>query len=111
VFFDRSGFTQSPGAGPLFWLGDQIQNWSEYDGIETAVVGMLSGGISGGSLIHSDTAGYGAFKFDVVGREIPIIARTPELLMRWTELNAFTAAYRQAGQEQGRSLLIAVFGD
>jgi alpha-glucosidase len=94
VFFDRSGFTQSPGAATLFWLGDQIQNWSEYDGIKTAVVGMLSGGISGGSLIHSDTGGYSAFKFDVAGREIPIIARAPELLMRWTELNAFTAVLR-----------------
>lgn len=94
VFFDRSGFTQSPGAATLFWLGDQIQNWSEYDGIKSAVVGMLSGGVSGASLIHSDTGGYSAFKFDIAGREIPIIARTPELLMRWTELNAFTAVLR-----------------
>jgi alpha-glucosidase len=94
VFFDRSGFTQSPGAATLFWLGDQIQNWSEYDGIKTAVVGMLSGGISGASLIHSDTGGYSAFKLDVAGREIPIIARTPELMMRWAELNAFTAVLR-----------------
>jgi alpha-glucosidase len=94
VFFDRSGFTQSPGAATLFWLGDQIQNWSEYDGIKTAVVGMLSGGVSGGSLIHSDTGGYSAFRLDVAGREIPIIARTPELHMRWTELNAFTAVLR-----------------
>jgi alpha-glucosidase len=94
VFFDRSGFTQSPGATTLFWLGDQIQNWSEYDGIKTAVVGMLSGGMSGASLIHSDTGGYSAFKFDVAGQEIPIIALTPELMMRWTELNAFTAVLR-----------------
>jgi sulfoquinovosidase len=94
VFFDRSGFTRSPGAATLFWLGDQIQNWSEHDGIKTAVVGMLSGGMSGASLIHSDTGGYSAFKFDVAGREIPIIARTPELMMRWTELNAFTAVLR-----------------
>jgi alpha-glucosidase len=50
--------------------------------------------MSGASLIHSDTGGYSAFKFDVAGREIPIIARTPELLMRWSELNAFTAVLR-----------------
>jgi alpha-glucosidase len=72
----------------------QIQNWSEYDGIKTAVVGMLSGGVSGGSLIHSDTGGYSAFRLDVAGKQIPIIARTPELHMRWTELNAFTAVLR-----------------
>ncbi|MBT1517348.1 alpha-glucosidase [Bradyrhizobium sp. SRL28] len=94
VFFDRSGFTQSPGASTLFWLGDQIQDWSEYDGIKSVVVGLLSGGISGFSLNHSDTGGYVAFKIDVAGKEIPIIARTPELQMRWTELNAFTAVLR-----------------
>lgn len=94
VFFDRSGFTRSPGVATLFWLGDQIQNWSEFDGIKTAVVGILSGGISGGSLIHSDIGGYSAFKLDLAGREIPVIARTPELQMRWTELGAFTAVLR-----------------
>jgi alpha-glucosidase len=94
VFFDRSGFTRSPGAATLFWLGDQIQDWGADDGIKTAVVGLLSGGISGFSLVHSDTGGYSAFKIDVAGKTIPVIARTPELLMRWTELNAFTAVLR-----------------
>ena len=94
VFFDRSGFTQSPGAATLFWLGDQIQSWDRYDGIKTAVVGLLSGGVSGFSLLHSDTGGYDSFQFKFAGKEIPIIARSPELLMRWTELNAFTAVLR-----------------
>ncbi len=58
AFFDRSGFTQSPGIATLFWLGDQMQTWDEYDGIKTAVVGLLSGGVSGFSLLHSDTGGY-----------------------------------------------------
>ena len=44
TFFDRSGFTRSPGIATLFWLGDQMQTWDEYDGIKTAVVGLLSGG-------------------------------------------------------------------
>jgi len=94
VFFDRSGFTRSPGAATLFWLGDQIQNWSAYDGIKSALNGMLSAGVSGGSLIHSDTGGYSAFKLDLAGREIALIARTPELMMRWTEMSAFTAVLR-----------------
>jgi alpha-glucosidase len=94
VFFDRSGFTRSPGIATLFWLGDQMQSWDEYDGIKTAVVGLLSGGMSGFSLIHSDTGGYVAVKVGVDGRQIPVIARTPELLMRWLELNAFTAVLR-----------------
>ena len=33
-------------------------------------------------------------KVSVDGRQIPVIARTPELLMRWMELNAFTAVLR-----------------
>lgn len=94
VFFDRSGFTRSPGASTLFWLGDQIQNWNAFDGIKTAVAGMLSGGMSGASLVHSDTGGYVAFQTVLAGRAIPLIARTPELLMRWTELSAFTAVLR-----------------
>jgi alpha-glucosidase len=94
VFFDRSGFTRSPGAATLFWLGDQIQSWDRYDGIKTAVVGLLSGGISGFSLLHSDTGGYVVLSLDVASKEIPILARTPELFMRWIELNAFTAVFR-----------------
>jgi sulfoquinovosidase len=94
VFFNRSGFTRTPAVSTLIWLGDQIENWSEYDGLKSAVVGTLSAGMSGYSLVHSDTGGYVSFQFAVGGREIPLIARTPELLMRWTELNAFTAVLR-----------------
>ncbi|MGI8486706.1 MAG: alpha-glucosidase [Thermomicrobiales bacterium] len=94
VFINRSGFTQSPGVSTLFWLGDQLQSWDEYDGIKTAVVGLLSGGVSGFSLLHSDTGGYVVLKLSVLGKSVPVIARTPELLMRWMELNAFTAVFR-----------------
>ena len=46
VLWNRSGFTRDPGISTSFWLGDQLQTWDEYDGIKTAVVGLLSGGIS-----------------------------------------------------------------
>jgi sulfoquinovosidase len=94
VFFGRSGFTRSPAYATLFWLGDQLQSWDEFSGIKTAVVGLLSGGVSGFSLLHSDTGGYDSFQFKLFGREIPVLVRTPKLLMRWTELNAFTAVLR-----------------
>ncbi|MFC5066571.1 alpha-glucosidase [Flaviflagellibacter deserti] len=94
VFFSRSGYTRSPGISTLFWLGDQLMTWDEYDGIKTALVGILSGGISGFSMMHSDIGGYVALKLDIAGKEIPIINRTPELMMRWMELNAFTAVMR-----------------
>ncbi|HVL19622.1 MAG TPA: alpha-glucosidase, partial [Amaricoccus sp.] len=94
TFFDRSGFTMSPGIATLFWLGDQMQTWDAFDGIKTAVVGLLSGGVSGFSLNHSDTGGYVALRVSIEGRNLSLIARTPELLMRWMELNAFTAVFR-----------------
>ena len=94
VFFDRSGFTRSPAYATLFWLGDQLQSWDEYSGIKSALVGLLSGGMSGFSLLHSDTGGYDSFQLKFHGEELPVLARTPELLMRWTELNAFTAVLR-----------------
>ncbi len=94
VVFHRSGFTQSPSAATLFWLGDQIQNWDQYDGIKTAVVGLLSGGMSGFSLLHSDTGGFVVLSLDLADRKIPLFARTPELLMRWIELSAFTCVFR-----------------
>ena len=94
VFFNRSGFTESPRYSTLFWLGDQLQTWDGYDGIKTAVVGVLSGGVSGFSLLHSDTGGYNAFSVKLLGRTVPVVARSPELFMRWVELNAFTSVLR-----------------
>lgn len=94
LFFNRSGYTQSPAYATSFWLGDQLQSWDEYDGIKSAVVGMLSSGLSGYSIVHSDTGGYGALKFSVAGQKVPVITRSPELFMRWMELNAFTAIFR-----------------
>jgi alpha-glucosidase len=94
VFFARSGFTRSPGIATLFWLGDQLMTWDAYDGIKTAVVGLLSSGVSGFSLMHSDVGGYDVIKLDALGKAIPFINRTPELEKRWMELNAFTAVLR-----------------
>jgi sulfoquinovosidase len=94
VCFHRSAFTRSPKYATLFWLGDQMQSWDQYDGIKTAVVGTLSGGISGFSLVHFDIGGYVSLSLKVAGKKIPIIARNDELFQRWMELGAFTAVYR-----------------
>ena len=93
VFFNRSGFAQSPSKSTLFWLGDQMQTWDKYDGIKTAVTGMLSGGMSGFSLMHSDIGGYNAFGVDTFRISVAL-ARSKELLARWEELNIFNAIYR-----------------
>lgn len=89
VFFNRSGFTRSPEESTLFWLGDQLVSWDEHDGMKSAVTGMLSGGLSGFSLQHSDIGGYTAIDNPVLEYH-----RSEELLKRWTELAAFTAVFR-----------------
>lgn len=89
VFFSRSGYRESPRYSTLFWLGDQLVSWDSYDGIKTAVTGLLSSGLSGYSFNHSDIGGYSNIS-------LPLIRyyRSKELLFRWMELNAFTTVYR-----------------
>ena len=89
VFFSRSGYTKSPGLTTLFWLGDQMVSWDRYDGIKTAVTGLLSSGLSGYSLNHSDIGGY-----TTITNPIADYHRSKELLQRWIELSAFTAIFR-----------------
>jgi len=89
VFFSRSGWMQSPAKSTLFWLGDQLVSWDSYDGIKTAVIGMLSSGISGFSLSHSDIGGYTTINVNPVK-----YVRSKELLLRWIEMAAFTTTMR-----------------
>lgn len=89
VTFFRSGFTRSPGNAGLFWLGDQCVTWDRFDGLASALTGLLSGGFSGFALNHGDVGGYTSTL-----PPLPITVRTPELLARWGELMAFTAVLR-----------------
>lgn len=89
VFFTRSGYRSSPRYTTLQWLGDQLVTWDADDGIKTAVMGLLSSGLSGFSLNHSDIGGYTTFS-----KPLLRYRRSKELLMRWAELNAFTTVYR-----------------
>lgn len=96
VFFMRSGFTRSPRHCTLFWMGDQLTSWRVEDGIKSTLVAMLSSGLSGMSLNHSDIGGYTATTIPSLPFAIPGIGYTrgKELLLRWIELNAFTPVYR-----------------
>ena len=85
VDFHRSAFTTSPRYARLFWMGDQLVDWSAQDGMRSALTGMLSGGLSGFALNHSDTGGY-------ITLATPLVARSAELLERWSEMNAFGGA-------------------
>lgn len=87
LFFMRSAWLESPRYASSFWLGDQLVTWDKYDGIKSVVVGMLSSGISGHSLTHSDIGGYTIHE----NGPMPFI-RSKELLFRWIELSAFSAS-------------------
>lgn len=79
VFWSRSASSQTPRHTPLMWLGDQLVSWDAHDGMKSALLGMLQGGLSGLAMSHSDVGGYTA----TPGRH-----RSAELLMRWMELSA-----------------------
>jgi alpha-glucosidase len=38
LIFHRSGFTKSPSCTKLFWTGDQLVSWDEYDGLKAGLV-------------------------------------------------------------------------
>ena len=59
----RSGSTFSTSVTPLFWLGDQMVTWDKYDGLASAIIGLLSSGIVGFTLTHSDIGGYTSLNF------------------------------------------------
>ena len=58
-------------------------SWDAHDGMKSALLGLLQGGLSGLGISHSDVGGYTA----TPGRH-----RTRELLMRWMELSALADA-------------------
>jgi len=85
VQFYRAAYSTSPRWARLFWMGDQNVDWSREDGMPSALSGMLSAGLSGFALNHSDTGGYTTLAE-------PLVQRSPELLLRWSEMNAFGGA-------------------
>lgn len=89
AFFTRAGYSYSNKYSTLFWLGDQMVSFQENDGLPSAVLGMLSGGISGLSLNHSDIGGY-----TTISNPLKNYHRSKELIQRWAEMSAFSPIYR-----------------
>lgn len=88
VFFTRAGGAKTPGQSTLMWMGDQMTTYDHHDGLRSALAGMLSAGMSGFSLAHSDIGGYTMFdRFGIIR-----VLRSPELFMRWAEMNVFSDA-------------------
>eukprot|EP00117_Sycon_ciliatum_P022861 scpid22808/ scgid3863/ Alpha-glucosidase yihQ len=89
TYFMRSAGVFTSAYTTHYWMGDQLVSWDVYDGMKSAIVGMLSAGMSGHTLVHTDIGGYA--DVDIAGVKF---LRTKELLMRWTELAVFSAMFR-----------------
>jgi alpha-glucosidase len=85
TFFMRAGGTGVGRHCPLLWAGDQSVDFSRHDGIGTVIRGALSSGLVGNAYHHSDLGGYTSLFGNV---------RSAELLMRWSELSAFSPVMR-----------------
>jgi len=85
LWFMRAGHTGVQAHCPLLWAGDQSVDFSRHDGIGTAITAALSAGLVGNAFSHSDVGGYTS----LFGNR-----RTPELLLRWYELGAFSPVMR-----------------
>ncbi len=94
VYFCRSASLGSQRFTPLFWLGDQLTTWDHFDGLQSAIMGMLHAGLSGYTMTHSDTGGYTGLDQSLGAFGHLKYNRTKELFLRWCEFSAFTAAYR-----------------
>ena len=90
LHFMRSASTASPRHVPLFWLGDQLTSWDEYDGLASIPRALLSSALCGMGVTHIDIGLYTSLALGAV----PVIARTKELFLRSAELAAFTWAFR-----------------
>ncbi|MDI6911968.1 alpha-glucosidase [Nocardioides sp.] len=89
VTWFRSGALGQAAHAPLFWNGDQLVTFGREDGLASALLGTLSAGVSGWPLVHSDIGGYTS-----VNAVVKDYVRTPELLARWAEYQAFGVVMR-----------------
>ncbi len=85
LWFMRAGHTGVQAHCPLLWAGDQSVDFSRHDGIGTVITAALSSGLVGNAFSHSDVGGYTSLFGNV---------RSPELLLRWYELSAFSPVMR-----------------
>ncbi len=67
-------------------MGDQLISYDKFDGLQSAMIGLLNSGLSGFSLGHSDIGGYTAVNEPIV----PKYLRDKQLLHRWIEMTTFS---------------------
>ncbi len=87
VFFSRSGYTGSWKFSPVVWTGDHNTDWTQGDGLPSAIAAVTSLGISGAPIVTTDIGG-----FFCLGGSPPA---DRELFYRWTHLGAMLPVMRE----------------
>ena len=91
----RSGTQASAQDAPMFWAGDQMVSFAVEDGMPSALYGIQSSGVSGWPLMHSDVGGYTSIS-------LAFYTRGPELIPRWSQMEAFGVFMRSHEGNQPR---------
>lgn len=86
-YYMRAGTAKSPAMTSTFWMGDQLPSYDRYDGMHSALIGQLNGGLTGFTHSHSDIGGYTNIREIGQGHSF---LRSNQLLQRWIEMSAFS---------------------
>lgn len=87
--FHRSGGAGSNRYACAYWAGDQNPTFDEHDGLASSITALISSGISGMSINHTDVGG-----FTTLITPVYKLARKKEVMLRWMEYAAFTPIFR-----------------
>lgn len=90
LVWHRSGSTASAGDADSLWLGDQLQDWSEQDGLASVPALLHSLAASGMTQVHGDVGGYTALDVPL----LPDVGRDAELMARWAEASLLMPVLR-----------------
>ena len=69
-----------------------MTTFDNHDGLHSALVGLMNGGMSGFTIGHSDIGGYTSTDIKIFGHTLISYTRSKELLQRWIEMNTFSDA-------------------
>lgn len=87
--FHRSGGAGSNRYATAYWAGDQNPTFDEHDGLASSITALITSGISGMSINHTDVGG-----FTTLITPVYKLARKKEVMLRWLEYAAFTPIFR-----------------
>lgn len=88
--FHRSGTIASAHFSQATWCGDQMTSYGTNDGLPSVINAMVSAGMTGLPVVHSDIGGYTSVKKPLIKNYL----RDFNLLRDWIKLEAFTPFFR-----------------